>query len=347
LLGRNASSDGSGFKNYLERQLEQSKLKKRDITFEELYQYKQIHLEIVACDLKNPDHPPIIFSPKENKSTSISIAVRASISLPGFFTPVRMGNWELGDGGFKLNFPIENFYEQAKKEDCALIGVRFKKSQRSFNSSNSRQVVLKGYDLFTSNSSKVPDEIRSYLKCQIIEIDDDLGCNPLDFNLSKEQLLKLRKAGEEVARKQLEELQNRLTEVKSRRYSQLPPSIRKSVEEAQRWFSYEAIPRIEDYCKRTLSLDKFRNLEIDERKTKLFYWEVEKYLVRISESLLAQRYDLLQYKLLRPSLSNLDVYLEILDLIKREIPEYLMAKQEVKERIDYLKEKIIQQFSNP
>jgi NTE family protein len=358
LFGRDASNDGSCFQSWLEEQLEQSDLE-RGITFKELFERKGIYLQVVACDLKDENHP-VVYSPDERKGTSISRAVRASISLPGLFKTIRIGNRELVDGGLKLNFPIETLYQRAKTDNCVLIGVRFKKSPRSFNSSKMRQVFSKSYELVMSNSSPVSDEIKKYSKCEIIEI-DDRGLNPLNFNLSKDQLIELREAGREAAEEQLEELQKKLNKIKSRLLAQLPSGTRESVIQAQGWFNHEVIPKIEEYCKVILRQDEFSDLTENECEVQDFYREIEKYLKRISESLLDQNFDLLKGRLSLPSLSNvgihlenlniitlslpnLNVYLEVLELIKRDIPDYLSAKQGIRERIDCLKTTITQQF---
>ncbi|MBD2093435.1 patatin-like phospholipase family protein [Microcoleus sp. FACHB-1515] len=340
LFGRDAANDGNRFQRWLEQQFEQSELKKGEITFEELYQRNRIYLEVVACDLKDGDTNSIVFSPDIRKNISVPRAVRASISLPGIFKTLRIGNREFVDGGLKLNFPIETLYQKAKSANCVLIGVRFRKSPRSFNSSNIWQVFSKSYELVMSNSSPVTQEVKSYPKCKIIEIDDQ-GLNPLNFKLSEEQLEKLRQVGREAAEEQLEELQTRLQEVKSRLRSQLHPDFRESVDQVQNWFTHEALPEVEAHCKRTLGKEEFADLEIDDYKIKRLCWEIEKYLERVSESFLDQDYDLLTDRLLRPSLPNLSIYSEVLDLVKSNIPEYLAEREEVVQRIIYIRNAIL------
>jgi len=345
LFGREASNDGSHFQSWLENQIKETDLEKGDTSFEELYQRKGIYLEVVACDLKDIDSDPVIFSSDVTRRSSVSRAVRASISLPGLFKTVRIGNREFVDGGFKLNFPIKNLYKLAKRDECAVIGVRFKKSPRSFKSSNIRQVFSKSYELVMSNSSPVPDEVKNYSKCKIIEI-DDMGNNPLNFNLSEGKLLELREAGREAAEEQLEEFIRKIEEIKSKLYSRLSSNDRESVREAQDWFNCEAIPGAESACKSALRQQDILNLELDGLKAKRFYWEIRVYLTRVSESLLHEDYDLLEDRLLKLSLSNLTIYLEVLDSIKKGVPSYLTAREDIRNRIDHLKKIIIQEFGN-
>jgi predicted acylesterase/phospholipase RssA len=343
LFGRDAYNDGVHFQKWLEQQFSESDIKKSNITFEELFQQRGVYLEVVACDLKDADNNLLIFSPENKKRWSVSRAVRASISLPGIFKTIRVGNQELVDGGFKLNFPIENLYKLAKKDDSVLIGVRFKKSSRYFNSSNVQHVFSRSYELVMSNSSPIRDEIKNYPKCKIIEI-DDRGFNPLNFRLSDDQLLELREAGREAAEEQLEELQKKLQEVKANLYSQLPLDKSEAIYEAERWFIYQCIPASQKLCKDVLHQNSYE-LGLNTFEVEHFCWEVRNYLTRIRESLFHEDYNLLEDRLLKPSLS-LATYLRVLDHIKEEVPSHINLEEEIKVRIDYLKEILTRQFGS-
>jgi predicted acylesterase/phospholipase RssA len=337
LFERNASNDGRSFQNWLDRELKHSGLNKDNITFDELYQHNGIYLQIVACDLKDPNDPTIVYSREKRKYEPISHAVRASISLPGFFTAIRSGNRVLVDGGLKLNFPIQRLYELAKREEAVLIGVRFKKSQKSFNPLNLRHIFSTSYELVMGNSSQIPKKIREYPWASIIEI-DDRGFNPLNFNLKEQQILELKNAGEEVAREQLEKLQEKIKIARAKISAQVSLEIRESVEQAQNWFNREIMPKIEGYCDNILNLERFSNKNI---KKDVFVWRVYQYIERISESLWLRDYNLLKYHIFTPTSPELEVYLAVLDLIKGKIPDYLTTKQEIIKRIDYLKEQLI------
>lgn len=345
LFGRNASNDGSRFQYWLEKQFRQSDLEKGDITFEELCQRKKVYLEVVACDLRDGDSAPIIFSPDNRRRFSVSRAVRASISLPGLFKTLRVGNQEFVDGGFKLNFPINNLYELAKRDNCTLIGVRFKKSPRSFNSSNIRHVFSKSYELVMSNSSPVPDEIKKYPKCQIVEI-DDRGFNPLNFKLKDDQLNELRETGKEAAEEQLEELQKKLQEIRSKLRSHLSPDEQKSLDEAKLWFNSRAIPGVEQICRDILHKNNSDDLEINDIKISRFCFEIRQYLGRVSESLFYENSNFLEDRLSKPSLPNPIIYSEVLDHIKENVPSHLDAREKIRSRIDHVKKIIIQELGN-
>jgi NTE family protein len=66
---------------------------------EESFEDLMIPLSVVTTNLKNGE--PVIF-----KSGEISLAIRASISFPLLFRPVRTGKNILGDGGLSLPVPV-------------------------------------------------------------------------------------------------------------------------------------------------------------------------------------------------------------------------------------------------
>jgi hypothetical protein len=162
--------------------------------------------------------------------------------------------------------------------------------------------------------------------------------------LNDDQLFELREAGREAAEEQLEELDRKLKELKSRFSSQLPPDVWKAVDEAQRWFTYQCIPESETICRDILNQNILYGLELKNLEVKRFYWEIGKYLLRISDSLFHENYTLLEGRLLKPSLPHLAVYSEVLDCIRERVPPHLTLKEEVKARIDYLKNMIIRHF---
>jgi len=102
---------GKKIENYI-RELVKNK------TFEEL----EIPLYITAVDIK--EGREIIF----NKG-DVASAVRASISIPGVFTPVRMNRMVLVDGGVMDPIPVG-----VLKKHCDLtIAIDFRKEIKSYN----------------------------------------------------------------------------------------------------------------------------------------------------------------------------------------------------------------------
>ncbi len=107
LSKQDAYSDGERFHKWLQSHLSAYVPKQeQDITFAELYQFKKIYLAIVATDLNNElGQPAIVFDKDKEPSTTVSFAVRASISVPLLFKgrqpggAFRMGMWRRGSAG--------------------------------------------------------------------------------------------------------------------------------------------------------------------------------------------------------------------------------------------------------
>jgi len=347
LFGLGACSDGKRFYKWFDAKLKERHPDIPNCTFAELYQQNKTYLEVIACNLKDPDRSPISFSTDELGHTRISDAVRASISIPVIFEPVSIGDLELVDGGFKVNFPIERLYAKAKKRNSTLIGIRFKNPQVYLNPLNSMHVLFRTFKLIMSSGNKIPSEIERYSNYVDIVIDAS-GFNPLNFKMSESKKKKLFEKGKYIAKQQLEEILQRLKELKAELRSQLSPDIREIVDEARSWLNEEAQNAVRDYCKDVLNLERFQHLRLnlDENKIGRFQREIRNYLIRISESLLDQTYVLLEDRLLPPSMSNLEVYLEVLEHIKSFIPQYmsLRARTQIEERIDYLKKTVSERF---
>jgi predicted acylesterase/phospholipase RssA len=77
-------SDGKLFHKWLRDQLGKYVSRKPyDITFADLYQFSEIYLAIIACDINNQKSDPVVFDRETEPHTTISFAVRASISIHG------------------------------------------------------------------------------------------------------------------------------------------------------------------------------------------------------------------------------------------------------------------------
>ena len=84
LFGLGACTNGDRFSEWFEGKLGKRYPQESKLTFAMLYKHKKTYLEVIACDLKEPDRSPVVsFSKDERGHTFISDAVRASISIPG------------------------------------------------------------------------------------------------------------------------------------------------------------------------------------------------------------------------------------------------------------------------
>jgi NTE family protein len=153
----------------------------------------KIPLAIVATDLRSGS--PVVF-----RSGSIRDAIRASISIPGVFTPVVTGNQVLVDGGV-----LGNLAPQAARDMGAtfVIGVSLSKGRPTISGSNPSamdvvmdSIELMGAELVRLNSDKMD-----------ILIEPDVGkMDIMDFSKKKEMI----EAGRLAAKTAMPEIKRRL-----------------------------------------------------------------------------------------------------------------------------------------
>lgn len=107
LLKKFGVDDGQIIRNFFEDRIVE-KTNNRHINFKQLYDLTQIHLTIVASCLTTK-----IVSYFDHINTpflSVAVALRASFSMPGFFTPVTINNQIYIDGGILNNYAM-NLHE--------------------------------------------------------------------------------------------------------------------------------------------------------------------------------------------------------------------------------------------
>jgi NTE family protein len=79
----------------------------------------KIPLHVVTCNIDRREMQ--VFSSAKHPDMNLSLAVRASMSIPGVFIPVKINGETFIDGGLAGNFMIDYFGENAN-----VIGIRFK-----------------------------------------------------------------------------------------------------------------------------------------------------------------------------------------------------------------------------
>ena len=98
----------------------------KDTTFEQWHKIKTAHPEkklkdmiIEACNVSISRNE--VFSANSDlKHTPIRLAIRASMAIPVFFTPVKIGDYEYVDGGTQQNCPITAFNQNNQIDKQAL-----------------------------------------------------------------------------------------------------------------------------------------------------------------------------------------------------------------------------------
>ncbi|HBB32458.1 MAG TPA: hypothetical protein DDZ80_23155 [Cyanobacteria bacterium UBA8803] len=355
---RNAYYDGKHFQEWLKEQLSKGgnrgrkkvlpKLPNGDVTFANLYEFTQIYLAIVACDLHDEKAKPIVFDKDRLSDYGVSFAVRASISIPGFFEPLPLsGRSELlVDGGFLLNFPVEFLYEPANNMDGrhVIIGVRFKQRQKYLDAPNIIEILKATGDLMIRRGSLPPDYIKekeNYIDVAI-NVDD---FNSLNFKLTPQQKTILVTQGENAAQKALIDYLESdkakagqvLNKIQSQMQARLDANTNEKLYKAVNWLSGKEkfVERV-----RQAALRKFSRLgEIDQRIKENIDNKLGQYIERI-EYYIRDNYE---FDYLteppKPTFIDVKVYIEALELLKNEIPPHLDNEviQKIKEGIDFLK----------
>jgi predicted acylesterase/phospholipase RssA len=79
----------------------------------------KIPLHVVTCNIDRREMR--VFSTNKHPDMDVSLAVRASMSIPGVFVPVKLDGETYVDGGLAGNFMIDYFGSEAQ-----VIGIRFK-----------------------------------------------------------------------------------------------------------------------------------------------------------------------------------------------------------------------------
>ncbi len=161
-------------------------LKPHELTFERLNERTDVYLAIVACDLNNESASPHIFDKEREPKVIVANAVRASIAIPGIFTPVpsKLFGQELVDGMLLLNFPIELLHPQAQRAALPLIGVRFKNQLKHLENPTIVEVMGRSLELMLRRGSIPPSHILNDPNYIDVEI-DDTGMTSTNFNLSE------------------------------------------------------------------------------------------------------------------------------------------------------------------
>lgn len=205
---------GVGFEKILQGYIERFS-GNANLTFQQLFEKSVMqpsvfkNLTIVASNLSR--QRPETFSASSHPDLPIWQAVRASMSIPLVFEPMRINNEFYVDGGLSWNYPVDLFDKTAFDDITGISSVVRNPSTLGFylqahnlmgnnnplGSSNYTIDSLKDYALAigaffmdTSNAKHVhPDDgIRTVFV-------DDLGTSAIDFSASKERIEALIESG--------------------------------------------------------------------------------------------------------------------------------------------------------
>jgi predicted acylesterase/phospholipase RssA len=370
---QDAYSDGKLFHKWLRSQLGKNVPgKPSDITFADLYQFRKIYLAIIACDLNNQKGDPVVFDKDTEPHTTISFAVRASISIPGLFKPMSRldRRQELVDGGVLLNFPVSPLYQQAKKANCPLVGVRFKQHKQYLESPKVKAALKGTVDLMMRRGSLPPEDIAQDPSYIDIEIDVS-EFKALEFNLTTQEKEKLVKLGAEAADRALDKYKLRILEQKDdllekNRAAEVDDKIKEFVtldkgldlvklelksrpdpeilRQRQRQDAVDWLSTNKKTLAKRAGKEALNNFSVkSETSIERFYLEIELYLELICRSLQRTTKKTNSLRISQPqSLSNSSIYVEALNAVKNKIPIDLdrVEREEIEYLINYLQDQI-------
>lgn len=157
----------------------------------------QYPLTIVTTDINKRE--PFIFSTENTPDVYLYDALRATISLPGIFSPFNYENKLLIDGGLTENFYLDNF----KNSNTSTIGIKVNDNNDLDKISSLTDLLLQSlYTSIIRNEKKNIDNIDK--KAKIIKLIVDL--NIFNFNaLNKTKIDEMITQGYSQTKLQLKE----------------------------------------------------------------------------------------------------------------------------------------------
>ena len=99
-------------------------------TFAQLAGSEQTRINLIVNAVALDEYKVHFFSERDSPEMPVVKAVRASLSLPGVFSPVDYGNHIWVDGGLLNNMPIEYFANDPTCTSEEILGLRFPSSNK-------------------------------------------------------------------------------------------------------------------------------------------------------------------------------------------------------------------------
>jgi NTE family protein len=164
------------------------------ITFHHLKKAECSPLKIVVSDLKS--HEPLVFSAvgEEERNGSVIDAVRASMSYPFVFRPVKFNESLYVDGGLSSNLPVFLFERERHEEGIPVLAFDLISSKG--NSDETDKFGLFCNNLFTTALESTDILLRKIISgIHYIQVEIPKDINTLDFALSQQRRRELFDAG--------------------------------------------------------------------------------------------------------------------------------------------------------
>ena len=172
----------------------------RDITFQQLYSIKKVVLRFYAVDLNKSVLKE--FSVHTTPNTPIIFALRASMSIPGYFTPLvdRVTGHYYVDGALLNNYPI------TLVDNTNILGISFDYSAVYIDKIETIQSYFNQLiSCFYNKLEEIPLKYKEktiYIKCSV---------STINFFLSEEERVELMEVGRRAVVSYLESSSQKIT----------------------------------------------------------------------------------------------------------------------------------------
>ncbi len=147
--------------------------------------FQDIDKNIIIISVNLEDSSFKEFSRYKTPDVEIAKAVRASVSMPGLFRPIEVGNELVVDGDLMKSWPLWRLSQNLCPDDCRVIEFRLEDEQRNKKTDNLLAYLNAVYDTFTAFASNfVIDLYIKKDKFDYIKINSE-GVSVIDFMISK------------------------------------------------------------------------------------------------------------------------------------------------------------------
>lgn len=159
------------------------------ITFKQLYELTNIHTIIIGSCLTTKE--VVYFDYRNTPNFRVSVAARISISMPGYFTPVVIGEKKYIDGAILNNYPMNLFKDKMEETVGIIINGDYDTNYRC-----PEEYFVAVVNLFLHNYYK---RVRKKYKNNTIFVNNVKNVSIFDFDLDLETKKKLYQCGVEAA----------------------------------------------------------------------------------------------------------------------------------------------------
>ena len=176
------------------------KLQVNSISFNELYKKTHKNITIIGSCLNTTSVE--YFNLKNSPNMDVIDALRISISIPLFFTPVIYENKYYVDGALTNNYPIDICVNNNKET----LGIVLTSNTYKYTEINS----IDNYLISIINTNFVHQDKEKIKKYYDVTIDLEIECNSFDFSLSTEIKMDIINQGYLITKEQIKKKYNYL-----------------------------------------------------------------------------------------------------------------------------------------